>query len=88
MTRSEIQGRFDNEVASLYSQRDPAWFPDFRYMFSLIPKLLKPYIQKGSVVLDVGAGTGKLSRTVLEAFPEVRTVLVDFEPTPNSWTYG
>jgi tRNA (cmo5U34)-methyltransferase len=78
MSREEIRGRFDKEVASLYSQRDPVWLPDFKYMFSLVPGLIRPYLQGNSVVLDVGAGTGKLSRSVLEAFPDERKVLVDF----------
>jgi tRNA (cmo5U34)-methyltransferase len=78
MSRAEIKGRFDQEVASLYSQRDPVWLPDFRYMFGLIPQLIRPYIQKDSVVLDIGAGTGNLSRSVLEVFSEVKAVLMDF----------
>ena len=78
MSRAEIKGRFDKEVAALYSQRDPIWLPDFKYMFALIPQLIKPYIQSDSAVLDIGAGTGNLSRSVLEAFSEVKAVLMDF----------
>jgi tRNA (cmo5U34)-methyltransferase len=78
MSREEIQSRFDKEVAALYSQRDPVWLPEFRQMFALVPELLKPLVKKDSLILDVGAGTGNLSRTVLEAIPEVRCVLMDF----------
>ncbi len=78
MTRGEIQSRFDKEVASLYSQRDPIWLPDFKYMFGLVPQLIAPYIHGNGAVLDIGAGTGNLSRSILEAFPEVRAVLIDF----------
>jgi tRNA (cmo5U34)-methyltransferase len=78
MSREEIQGRFDKEVAALYSQRDPIWLPEFRQMFALVPELLKPHLKADSLILDVGAGTGNLTRTVLEAIPDVRCVLMDF----------
>lgn len=78
MTRAEIQGRFDKEVAALYSQRDPVWLPEFRQMFALVPELLRPHLKADSVILDVGAGTGNLSRTVLESIPGVKCVLMDF----------
>ncbi len=78
MSRAEIQGRFDKEVAALYSQRDPIWLPEFRQMFALVPELLTPHVKAGSLILDVGAGTGNLSRTVLEAIPGVYCVLMDF----------
>ncbi len=78
MSRAEIQGRFDHEVAHLYSQRDPVWLPDFRQMFALVPELLKPHLHKDDLILDVGAGTGNLTRTVLESIPDIRVVLMDF----------
>ena len=72
MSREDIQGRFDKEVAVLYSQRDPIWLPEFRQMFALVPELFKPHLKADSIILDVGAGTGNLSRTVLEAIPDMR----------------
>ncbi len=78
MTRAEIQGRFDREVAELYSQRDPVWLPEFRRMFSLIPQLLRPFLEQSGTFLDIGAGTGNLSRSVLEVFPHAHAVLMDF----------
>ncbi|MHB8088964.1 MAG: class I SAM-dependent methyltransferase, partial [Anaerolineaceae bacterium] len=45
---------------------------------ALVPELLKPLVKPGSVILDVGAGTGNLSRCVLEAIPDVSCVLMDF----------
>jgi len=78
MSRAEIQGRFDKEVAALYSQRDPIWLPEFRQMFALVPELLKHHLKGDNLILDVGAGTGNLSRTVLEAIPGVKCVLMDF----------
>jgi tRNA (cmo5U34)-methyltransferase len=78
LTREEIKSRFDSEVASLYSQRDPVWLPDFKYMFSLVPRLVEPFLEKDGIVLDIGAGTGNLTRSVLEKVPSARAVLIDF----------
>ncbi len=78
MSRDEIKARFDGETASLYSQRDPAWLPEFKYSFGLIGKIALPFIAANNRVLDMGAGTGNLSRTILDASEDARLVLMDF----------
>lgn len=78
MTKDEIKHRFDNETASLYSQRDPSWLPEFTFSFSLVQRAIRPFINKNSIVADLGAGTGNLSRTILEAYPDIRIELFDF----------
>lgn len=78
MSKEEIKERFDRETASVYSQRDPAWLPEFRYAFSLFPKLLQTYAAGGRRILDLGAGTGNLSRVVLETIPDAIVELMDF----------
>jgi tRNA (cmo5U34)-methyltransferase len=80
MSRDEIKARFDNETASAYSQRTPVWLPDFEHMFGLVPRILRPHLPPGSRVLDLGAGTGNLSRTVLEHIPDISCTLMDFSP--------
>jgi len=78
MTNDEIKNRFDNETASLYSQRDPSWLPEFNFSFSLIQKTIKSFINNNSIVADLGAGTGNLSRTIFEAYPDIKIDLIDF----------
>ena len=78
MTKNEIRNRFNNEVADLYSQRKPLWLPEFDYAFNLITKILNPYIKTKTKILDLGAGTGNLSRTVLERYNDVHITLLDF----------
>jgi tRNA (cmo5U34)-methyltransferase len=78
LTREEIRNRFDSEVASLYSQRDPVWLPDFKYMFSLVPQVVGPFLGKDGLLLDIGAGTGNLTRSVIEKVPDAKAVLMDF----------
>lgn len=78
MTREEVKARFDRETAENYSQRNPAWLPEFDYAFSLVPRLCSPFLSEGSKVLDLGAGTGNLSRTLLEARQDIFITLLDF----------
>lgn len=78
MTKEEIKERFDNETASLYSDQDVTWIPEYLYMLSLIQKALKPFINSGSRLIDLGAGTGNLSRTIFRAYPDIYIDLVDF----------
>jgi tRNA (cmo5U34)-methyltransferase len=80
MTNDEIRERFDRETASCYSQRRPAWLPEFEYAFGLAPELVRPYARPGAEILDIGAGTGNLTRTVLEKISDVNAVLLDFSP--------
>jgi len=78
LSREEIRDRFDRETASAYSQRDPIWMPEFRQMIGMIPALLRSRLPAHALILDLGAGTGNLSRSVLEALPDVKMVLMDF----------
>jgi len=78
LSREEIRDRFDRETASAYSQRDPVWMPEFRQMIGMIPALLRSRLPAHALILDIGAGTGNLSRTVLEALPDVKIALMDF----------
>jgi tRNA (cmo5U34)-methyltransferase len=80
MTQAEIRARFNEEVAIAYSQRKPVWLPDYDRSLTLVTKMLEPtFAGKKSVrVLDLGAGTGNLSRRILQAFKNCHVTLVDF----------
>jgi len=78
MTSDEIRKRFDNETAALYSQKDPLWFPEKEFSFSLLTRAMEPYMGPDVKILDLGAGIGNLSRTILETYPECKVTLLDF----------
>jgi len=80
MTQDEIRLRFNTEVAAAYSQRKPIWLPEYDRALALVTRILEPYLRskKSVSILDLGAGTGNLSRRVLRAFKNSRITLVDF----------
>ncbi len=88
MSRQEIKNRFNAEVASRYSQRKPVWLMDFESIFALVPALVRPFVREGDTILDLGAGTGNLSRTVLERIGGVRMTLMDFSANMLSEVSG
>ena len=80
MTQVQIRERFNAETAAAYSQRKPVWLPEYASSMGLVAYVLRPCLAsvKAPRVLDLGAGTGNLSRKVLEAFPSCQVTLVDF----------
>lgn len=80
MSREEIRARFDQEVAKKYSQRNPAWLPEYDFALGLVPRLIKDLIPSASRILDLGCGTGNLSARILEQLDEVQCTLLDFSP--------
>jgi tRNA (cmo5U34)-methyltransferase len=80
MTNDEIRVRFDSEVATAYSQHRPVWLPEYERVLGLVAKVLAPYLGSWPAggVLDLGAGTGNLSRRILRAFRSCHVTLVDF----------
>jgi ubiquinone/menaquinone biosynthesis C-methylase UbiE len=78
MSKEEIRGRFDKETASVYSRKDPAWLPEFRFATDTVARLVKPFAGNGGRVLDIGAGTGNLSRVILQDVEGASVTLMDF----------
>jgi tRNA (cmo5U34)-methyltransferase len=78
MSREEIRDRFDKETASVYSRKDPEWLPEFRWALDAMAELVRPFVGKNGRLLDVGAGTGNLSRAMLQAIEGIHATLMDF----------
>jgi tRNA (cmo5U34)-methyltransferase len=78
LTREQIRERFDREDAAVYGARKPAWLPGIEEALELLPRLVEPFVSDGDAILDLGAGSGKLSRAVLERIGGARVVLMDF----------
>lgn len=80
LTREEVKARFDNETAAVYSQDNPVYLPDFANAFALVVAALQIDLPAAPRFLDLGAGTGNLTRRVLAAIPDSHITLLDFSP--------
>ncbi len=80
LTRDEVKARFDHETAAVYSQDSPVYLPDFANAFALVIRSAEGLLPDPLRFLDLGAGTGNLSRRMLEARPGSHGTLVDFSP--------
>ncbi|TXT59981.1 MAG: putative 8-demethylnovobiocic acid C(8)-methyltransferase [Promethearchaeota archaeon] len=78
MTKNEIKERFNNETASIYSQSDPLWIPEYKSAMNLLVTTLRRYCTEGARFIDLGAGTGNASLYALETIPTCSVILVDF----------
>jgi tRNA (cmo5U34)-methyltransferase len=78
LTREEVKARFDRETAEAYSQQDPVYLPEYSHALSLIVEALRPSLPPSPRIVDLGAGTGNLSRRVLAGIPDCHVTLVDF----------
>ncbi len=80
LTREEVKARFDHETAAVYSQDSPIYLPDFAAAFALVIKSVTSHLPAAPRFLDLGAGTGNLSRRMLEAVENSHGTLLDFSP--------
>lgn len=78
LTREEVKARFDAETAEAYSQKDPVYLPEYSFALGLVVEALRAAMPPSARILDLGAGTGNLSRRVLAGIPDSCVTLVDF----------
>jgi tRNA (cmo5U34)-methyltransferase len=78
LTTEEIKGRFDKETASVYSQQDPVFLPDYAVTFDLLVDCVMDGGKRKMAVLDLGAGTGNLALRLLRKKKDCFITLVDF----------
>ncbi len=78
LTREEVKARFDQETAAAYSQQDPLYLPDYSNALMLVIDALRAALPEQPTILDLGGGTGNLSRRVMVAIPDSHITLLDF----------
>ena len=89
ITSDQIKERFDSEDPSAYGLQMPKWFPDYDYVHGLLGDILKPILFQEARSLDLGGGTGRVAKLLLEAYPQWQHSTTRAGPTPykgNSMT--
>src|SRR5262245_9140525 len=74
---ADVQARFQSERAGSYGEHMDRWIPDFDYAHQLLLETLAVYLSPVAAVAELGAGTGRVSRLLLEYFPQLHLALVD-----------
>lgn len=74
----QIKERFEREETAVYGVQIPRWFPEYQFVHNLICEILRPYISKDAQILDLGGGTGRIARLLLDSFPSCRVIIQDY----------
>ena len=73
----QVKERFDREDPAVYGLQIPKWFPDYLYVHELICDVFRPYISSEALILDLGGGTGRIAKLLLDAFPSCHILIQD-----------
>jgi tRNA (cmo5U34)-methyltransferase len=76
----DIRSRFEAEPATSYGGNMARWIPDFEYAHQLLLEILAIHLPERATAVDLGAGTGRVSQLLLDAFPGIQLTLVDLSP--------
>jgi tRNA (cmo5U34)-methyltransferase len=77
---ADIQARFQAEPAASYGENMGRWVPDFDYAHQLLLESLAVHLPEHAVGVELGAGAGRVSRMLLDTFPNLALTLVDLSP--------
>jgi tRNA (cmo5U34)-methyltransferase len=76
-TYGDIQARFQTEQAATYGDNMGRWIPDFDYAHQLLLDSIAIHLPANATVVELGAGTGRVSQLLLDTFPDLQLSLVD-----------
>jgi tRNA (cmo5U34)-methyltransferase len=74
----QVKARFEKEPAPGYGEQMQKWIPGYDEAHALILDALRLHLPPASRLLDLGAGTGRVSKIILEAFDDCHISLTDF----------
>jgi tRNA (cmo5U34)-methyltransferase len=73
----DIKARFEAEPAAVYGTDMAAWIPDFAYAHQLLLESIALHLPPNSSGLELGAGSGRVSKLLLKRFADLHLTLVD-----------
>lgn len=73
----QINERFEAVPAAIYGDSMVKWCPDYHYVHELLLRIIKPSLPASAKLLDVGAGTGRVSKMLLEGTEDTHVTLLD-----------
>jgi len=74
---ADIKARFEAEPAAVYGTNMASWIPDFEYAHQLLLDSIALHLPPKSNGLELGAGSARVSKLLLEKFPDLQLALVD-----------
>jgi tRNA (cmo5U34)-methyltransferase len=76
----DIKARFEAEPAAVYGANMANWIPDFAYTHQLLLESSAIHLPPRAIGVELGAGSGRVSKLLLETFADLRVTLVDLSP--------
>ena len=76
-TYRDIKARFESEPAPTYGENMAQWIPDFSYAHQLLLESIAIHLPKNAKGIELGAGSGRVSKLLLNAFSDLNLTLVD-----------
>ncbi len=73
----DIKARFEAESASTYGTNMALWIPDFDYAHQLLLESIALHTPTNARGVELGAGSGRVSKLLLETFPNLQLTLID-----------
>jgi tRNA (cmo5U34)-methyltransferase len=75
---AEVKQRFDVEHALDYGEGMAKWVPGYDEAHGVLLDALQLHLPAAGQVIDLGAGTGRVSKMILKRFTDCQITLLDF----------
>ena len=76
----DIKARFESEPAQVYGEGMSQWIPDFAYAHQLLIESTAIHLPPDANGVELGAGSGRVSKLLLETFPDLHLMVTDMSP--------
>jgi hypothetical protein len=76
-SNNDIKARIEAESAPTYGTNMALWIPDFEYAHQFLLESTALHISTNAKGVELGAGSERVSKLLLETFPNLQLTLVD-----------